>query len=64
MPFAFATGLIPGSPFFRALYPVYVRGEAHLVAHQGTQAAAEFQKISITEGSLSAIRSARWRIYS
>jgi DNA-binding winged helix-turn-helix (wHTH) protein/tetratricopeptide (TPR) repeat protein len=34
-----------GSPFFGALYPVYVRGEAYLVAHQGTQAAAEFQKI-------------------
>jgi hypothetical protein len=30
---------------FGALYPVYVRGEAYLVAHQGTQAAAEFQKI-------------------
>jgi serine/threonine protein kinase/tetratricopeptide (TPR) repeat protein len=28
-----------------ALYPVYVRGEAYLTAHQGSQAAAEFQKI-------------------
>jgi eukaryotic-like serine/threonine-protein kinase len=28
-----------------ALYPVYVRGEAHLAAHQGAEAAAEFQKI-------------------
>jgi eukaryotic-like serine/threonine-protein kinase len=28
-----------------ALYPVYVRGEAHLAAHQGTEAAIEFQKI-------------------
>lgn len=27
------------------LYPVYVRGEAYLAAHQGTKAAAEFQKI-------------------
>jgi DNA-binding winged helix-turn-helix (wHTH) protein len=27
------------------LYPVYVRGEAYLVAHQGKEAAAEFQKI-------------------
>ena len=27
------------------LYPVYVRGEAYLVAHQGNEAAAEFQKI-------------------
>ncbi len=28
-----------------ALYPVYVRGEAYLAAHQGVEAAAEFQKI-------------------
>lgn len=28
-----------------AMYPVYVRGEAYLAAHQGAQAAAEFQKI-------------------
>jgi hypothetical protein len=27
------------------LYPVYVRGQAYLAAHQGNQAAAEFQKI-------------------
>jgi predicted Zn-dependent protease len=27
------------------MYPVYVRGEAYLAAHQGSQAAAEFQKI-------------------
>ena len=27
------------------LYPVYVRGEAHLAAHQGSEAAVEFQKI-------------------
>jgi len=27
------------------LYPVYVRGEAYLAAHQGSKAAAEFQKI-------------------
>jgi DNA-binding winged helix-turn-helix (wHTH) protein/predicted Zn-dependent protease len=31
--------------FFGALYPVYVRGQAYLSAHQGVQAAAEFQKI-------------------
>jgi DNA-binding winged helix-turn-helix (wHTH) protein len=30
---------------FGALYPIYERGEAHLVAHQGTEAAIEFQKI-------------------
>jgi len=28
-----------------AMYPVYVRGEAYLAAHQGREAAAEFQKI-------------------
>jgi len=30
---------------FGALYPVYVRGLAYLAAHQGAEAAAEFQKI-------------------
>jgi tetratricopeptide (TPR) repeat protein len=28
-----------------SLYPVYVRGDAYLAAHQGNEAAAEFQKI-------------------
>jgi predicted Zn-dependent protease len=28
-----------------ALYPVYVRGEAHLMVRQGREAAAEFQKL-------------------
>jgi len=37
---------IPGaSTFWTNLYPVYVRGEAYLAAHQGPQSAAEFQKI-------------------
>jgi hypothetical protein len=37
---------IPGSStFWTNLYPVYVRGEAYLTAHQGRLAAAEFQKI-------------------
>ena len=31
--------------FFGELYPVYVRGEAYLAAHQGAEAAIEFQKI-------------------
>jgi predicted Zn-dependent protease len=30
---------------FGALYPIYVRGEAFLAAHQGAEAAAEFQEI-------------------
>jgi len=36
----------PGdASFMPALYPVYVRGEAYLSAHQGREAAAEFEKI-------------------
>ena len=31
--------------FFGNLYPAYVRGEAYLAAHQGAEAATEFQKI-------------------
>jgi hypothetical protein len=30
---------------FGALYPVYIRGQAYLAAHQGAGAATEFQKI-------------------
>jgi serine/threonine protein kinase len=30
---------------FTSMYPVYVRGEAYLGAHRGSEAAAEFQKI-------------------
>jgi eukaryotic-like serine/threonine-protein kinase len=33
------------SPIALGLYPVYVRAEAYLNAHQGSEAAAEFQKI-------------------
>ena len=31
--------------YFGSFYPQYVRGEAYLAAHQGAEAAAEFQKI-------------------
>ncbi len=31
--------------FFGALYPIYARGQAYLVARQGAEAAREFQKI-------------------
>ena len=31
--------------YFGMFYPVYVRGLAYLAAHQGAEAAAEFQKI-------------------
>jgi tetratricopeptide (TPR) repeat protein len=30
---------------FGALYPIYVRGQAYLAEHQGTEAASEFQNI-------------------
>jgi len=33
------------APFLNNLYPVYIRGLAYLDAHQGSQAAAEFQKM-------------------
>jgi eukaryotic-like serine/threonine-protein kinase len=36
----------PGnSTFWTSLYPIYVRGQAFLAFHQGTQAVTEFQKI-------------------
>jgi serine/threonine protein kinase/tetratricopeptide (TPR) repeat protein len=38
-------GLAGGTTFSTNMYPVYVRGESYLAAHQGSQAAAEFQKI-------------------
>ena len=40
--------------FFGSFYPAYVRGEAFLAAHQGAQAAAEFQKILDHPGIVSA----------
>jgi eukaryotic-like serine/threonine-protein kinase len=33
------------SAFAPALYSIYVRGEAYLAAHQGSEAAAEFKKV-------------------
>jgi eukaryotic-like serine/threonine-protein kinase len=43
-------GLAGGTTFSANLYPVYVRGEAYLAAHQGSQAAAEFQTILAHSG--------------
>src|SRR5438876_11956716 len=43
--------LVPAAPYelgsisWVTLYPVYLRGEAYLAAHQGSAAATEFQKI-------------------
>ncbi len=39
------TPLCSAPAFFGVLYPVYLRGQAYLAAHQGAEAAAEFQKI-------------------
>ncbi len=36
---------VPALPFTLSLHPVYLRGEAYLALHQGTAAAAEFQKL-------------------
>jgi len=41
-PYELATG---NNGFAPVLYPVYLRGEAYLAAHQGGEAAVEFQKI-------------------
>src|SRR6202163_1553045 len=38
-------GVPANGTFWINLYPVYVRGQGFLASHQGTQAAAEFQKI-------------------
>ena len=38
-------GLAGGTTFSTNMYPVYVRGEAYLAAHQGSHATTEFQKV-------------------
>ena len=38
-------GASASSAIFGGLYPIYVRGEAYLAAHQPAEAAAEFQRI-------------------
>jgi serine/threonine protein kinase len=46
-------GQTTGSTYgWTALYPAYVRGQAYLAAHQGTEAAAEFQKILDHRGAV------------
>lgn len=42
---SYELGVPENSTFSTNLYPVYVRGQAFLAAHQGEPAAAEFQKI-------------------
>ena len=45
VPYELAVPGVDFNAFFGGFYPVYVRGEAYLAAHQGAEAAAEFQKI-------------------
>ena len=46
-------GQTTSSPYgWTALYPVVVRGEAYLAAHQGSEAATEFQKILERRGTV------------
>src|SRR5262249_36107735 len=42
---AYELGIAASSNFSDYMYPVYVRGQAYLAAHQGEAAAGEFQKI-------------------
>jgi eukaryotic-like serine/threonine-protein kinase len=44
-PYDLGTPLCSAPAFFGVFYTVYVRGQAFLAAHQGAEAAAEFQKI-------------------
>ena len=45
VPYELGRTTFTGDYFWNGLYPVYVRGEAYLAAHQASEAAAEFQKI-------------------
>ena len=47
---AYELGIPGNTTFWTNLYPVYIRGEAYLAAHEGPQAAAEFQKIVNSHG--------------
>ena len=45
LPYELGQTTFSGEHVWNGLYPVFVRGEAYLSAHQGSNAAAEFQKI-------------------
>jgi serine/threonine protein kinase/tetratricopeptide (TPR) repeat protein len=45
LPYELGQTTFSGEYAWNGLYPVFVRGQAYLAAHQGGQAAAEFQKI-------------------
>jgi predicted Zn-dependent protease len=44
LPYELGQTTFSGEHAWNGLYPVFVRGEAYLAAHQGSKAAAEFQK--------------------
>jgi eukaryotic-like serine/threonine-protein kinase len=54
-------GVMDPNPRPAVLYPAYVRGEAYLAAHQGSEAAVEFQKSSTTPALFLMDPLARWR---
>jgi tetratricopeptide (TPR) repeat protein/predicted Ser/Thr protein kinase len=41
---------VPANSYYACLYPIYFRGEAYLMAGQGTSAASEFRKIQDHDG--------------
>jgi eukaryotic-like serine/threonine-protein kinase len=45
VPYELGTTTFSGEYAWNGLYPVFVRGEAYLAAHEGSAAAAEFQRI-------------------
>ena len=45
LPYELGQTTFSGEYAWNGLYPVFVRGEAYLSAHQGSNAAIEFQKI-------------------
>jgi predicted Zn-dependent protease len=45
VPYELGLTSFSGEYAWNGLYPVFVRGEAYLAAHQGSEAAAEFQKV-------------------
>jgi tetratricopeptide (TPR) repeat protein len=41
---------VPANSYYSCLYPIYFRGEAYLMAGQGSSAASEFRKIQDHDG--------------
>jgi hypothetical protein len=58
----FLNAALPYEGGSAAFWPNYLRGQAYLRLRHGTQAAAEFQKFSITEDGIRLRRCIRWHI--